>query len=125
MQPTLGFTDGKEHDDREKYSRQTNDQIPQDRRDNSLIKTFKEKANYPSDYNGVRQRLYSLITSTEIEDSADLARTLGRYLSYYKDLKDDKLLRDFASADNCIHDHGNTLPTLCATTLMTNRQVRL
>lgn len=65
-----------------------------------LIKTFKEKANYPSDYNGVRQRLYSLITSTEIEDSADLARTLGRYLSYYTDLKKDDLLRDFANADN-------------------------
>ena len=26
LQPTLGFTDGKEHDDREKYSGQTNDQ---------------------------------------------------------------------------------------------------
>ncbi|MEX0287516.1 MAG: aminopeptidase P family protein, partial [Flavobacteriaceae bacterium] len=65
-----------------------------------LIKTFKEKTDYPSDYDPIRQRLYSMITSTDMENSANVAQTLGRYLNYYKDLRKDKLLSGFANAKN-------------------------
>ena len=52
-----------------------------------LIRTFKEKANYPSDYDATKQQLYSMIKSTELENSANVAQTLGRYLNYYQELK--------------------------------------
>ena len=63
-----------------------------------LIRTFKEKANYPSDYDATKQQLYSMIKSTELENSANVAQTLGRYLNYYQELKSDKLLVDFVEA---------------------------
>ena len=63
-----------------------------------LIRTFKEKSNYPSDYDATKQQLYSMIKSTELENSANVAQTLGRYLNYYQELKSDKLLVDFVEA---------------------------
>ncbi len=63
-----------------------------------LIKTFKIKIDYPSDYNATRQQIYSMITSTEIENSANVAQTLGRYLNYYEDLKSDNLLAGYVDA---------------------------
>ncbi len=63
-----------------------------------LIRSFKEKSNYPSDYNATKQQLYSMIKSTEVENSANVAQTLGRYLNYYEELKSDKLLVDFVDA---------------------------
>ncbi|WP_149276353.1 aminopeptidase P family protein [Pareuzebyella sediminis] len=65
-----------------------------------LIKTFKEKANYPSNYDATKQRLYSMIKSTDIQNSANVAQTLGRYLNYYEDLKEDALLTGFVNADD-------------------------
>lgn len=65
-----------------------------------LIKTFKIKTNYPSDYNATKQQIYSLITSTEIENSANVAQTLGRYLNYQEDLKSDQLLTGYVNAED-------------------------
>ncbi len=63
-----------------------------------LIKTFKEKANYPADYDAKKQELYSMITSTPIENSANVAQILGRYLNNYANLEEDELLKGFVSA---------------------------
>lgn len=65
-----------------------------------LIKSFKVKANYPSDYNATKQQLYSMIKSTEVANSANVAQTLGRYLNYYKELKEDEFLSGFVNATN-------------------------
>ncbi|HET8736946.1 MAG TPA: aminopeptidase P N-terminal domain-containing protein, partial [Pricia sp.] len=63
-----------------------------------LIKHFKEKANYPSDYNPAKHQLYSMIKSTNIENSANVAQTLGRYLKRDPSLKKDELLSGFVNA---------------------------
>ncbi|MEQ8220238.1 MAG: aminopeptidase P family protein [Arenibacter sp.] len=63
-----------------------------------LISAFKEKSNYPSDYDATKQELYSMIKSTELDNSANVAQTLGRYLNYNQELKSDKLLVDFVEA---------------------------
>ncbi len=63
-----------------------------------LIRSFKEKTNYPADYNPRRQQLYAMIDAADEENSEEVVLTLGRYLNYYKDLRKDKLLSDFANA---------------------------
>lgn len=63
-----------------------------------LIKDFKIKTNYPSDYNPAKQRMYSMIKSTDIENSANVAQILGRYLNRDEDLKKDALLIGFVNA---------------------------
>jgi len=63
-----------------------------------LIKSFKVKTDYPSDYNPTKKRLYSMITSTNIENSANVAQTLGRYLSRDSKLNEDELLSGFVNA---------------------------
>lgn len=65
-----------------------------------LIKTFKIKTNYPSDYNATKQQIYSMITSTDVENSANVAQTLGRYLNYQEDLKSDQLLTGYVNAED-------------------------
>jgi Xaa-Pro aminopeptidase len=65
-----------------------------------LIKTFKIKTNYPSDYNATKQQIYSMITSTDIENSANVAQTLGRYLNNQDDLKSDQLLTSYVNAED-------------------------
>ncbi len=62
-----------------------------------LIKTFKIKANYPADFDATKQQLYKMITSTTIENSANVAQTLGRYLNNSPNLKNDVLLNDFVN----------------------------
>jgi Xaa-Pro aminopeptidase len=70
-----------------------------------LIKTFKTKSNYPADYDAKKQQLYTMITSTSVENSANVAQTLGRYLNYYSDLKEDKLLSGYVNAaDESLRD---------------------
>src|SRR5680860_305762 len=66
----------------------------------NLIKDFKKKANYPSDYDPAKQRLYSMIKSTEVENSANVAQILGRYLSRDEELKKDELLSGFVNASD-------------------------
>ena len=65
-----------------------------------LIKYFKVKTSYPSDYNPIKQRLYSMIKSTNVENNANVAQTLGRYLSRDAELKKDELLNGFLNADD-------------------------
>ncbi|KAG1649376.1 Xaa-Pro aminopeptidase [Nymphon striatum] len=65
-----------------------------------LIKSFKLKANYPSDYNATKQQLYSMIKSTDVANSANVAQTLGRYLNYYEELKEDEFLSGFVNASD-------------------------
>ena len=65
-----------------------------------LVKSFKEKANYPADYDGTKQQLYSMIKSTDIANSANVAQTLGRYLNRDDNLKNDELLSGFVGASN-------------------------
>ena len=63
-----------------------------------LIAAFKKKANYPADYNADKQRLYSMIQSTDVENSANVAQILGRYLNWDEQLKNDELLSGFVNA---------------------------
>lgn len=63
-----------------------------------LINVFKERTNYPSDYDATKQQLYTMIKSTNVENSANVAQTLGRYLNYYTDLQKDELLSNFVNA---------------------------
>lgn len=65
-----------------------------------LIKSFKEKANYPADYDGTKQQLYSMIKSTDVENSANVAQILGRYLNRDENLKKDELLNGFVNASD-------------------------
>jgi len=65
-----------------------------------LIKTFKIKSNYPADYDATKQQLYAMITSTSIENSANVAQTLGRYLNYYANLQEDELLSGYVNAED-------------------------
>lgn len=65
-----------------------------------LIKTFKMKANYPSDYNPTRNSLYKRIATANADNSEDVAETIERYLERYPELQDDEILNDFVSANN-------------------------
>lgn len=67
-----------------------------------LIDMFKDKANYPMDYSATKQELYTRITATPIENSANVAQILGRYLNSDKALQQDQLLLAFANSDNDI-----------------------
>ncbi len=66
----------------------------------NLTMDFKKKTNYPSDYDPAKQRLYSMIKSTDVENSANVAQILGRYLSRDEDLKKDELLSGFVNASD-------------------------
>lgn len=65
-----------------------------------LIKTFKDKTDYPSDYNATKQRLYAMIASADADNSREIAQTLRNYIKLHKDLQKDKFLTGFASANN-------------------------
>ena len=65
-----------------------------------LIQAFKKKAKYPENYNARKQQFYTTIKATEIENSANVAQTLGRYLNRFEDLKNDELLSGYINAEN-------------------------
>ena len=65
-----------------------------------LVKHFKAQVNHPTDFDPIKQQLYALIKSTEIENSANVAQTLGRYLNYYTNLRSDEILSNYANATN-------------------------
>ena len=65
-----------------------------------LIKNFKEKAEYPSDYDSTKKQLYSMIKSTDVENSANVAQTLGRYMNGNENLKNDELLNGYVNAED-------------------------
>lgn len=63
-----------------------------------LVSSFKEKVGYPANFNPTRQRMYSLIKATPIENAANVAQTLGRYTRMDPSLKEDPLLKQFLEA---------------------------
>ena len=63
-----------------------------------LIKTFKVKANYPSDYNPIKQNLYAMIQSVTPENAENVVKSVRRYLDFYENLKGDEFLTDFVNA---------------------------
>lgn len=65
-----------------------------------LIQAFKKKAYYPEDYNARKQQFYTTIKATAIENSANVAQTLGRYLNRFEDLKKDTLIAGFVNAQD-------------------------
>lgn len=65
-----------------------------------LIKSFKEKTNYPSDYDTTKQQLYSMINSVTDENRAEVVQTLRRYLDFNESLQEDDLLQNFVEAND-------------------------
>ena len=65
-----------------------------------LIKDFKVKTDYPSDYNATKQELYSMIKAVSNETSANVVRTVKRNLEYDENLRDDELLNNFITAND-------------------------
>lgn len=65
-----------------------------------LIKSFKEKTNYPSDYNASKQQLYALIHSVTSANRSNVLQTVKRYLDFDESLRDDTLLQNFVRANN-------------------------
>ena len=65
-----------------------------------LIKSFKEKTNYPSDYNATKQQLYSMIEAVTSENRDKVRETVKRYLDYFEKLKEDELLQSFVEAND-------------------------
>jgi Xaa-Pro aminopeptidase len=60
-----------------------------------LIQQFKEKTAFPDDFDASKQQVYELIKSTDVENVANVAQTLGRTIKYNPTLKDDTLIRAF------------------------------
>jgi Xaa-Pro aminopeptidase len=65
-----------------------------------LIKAFKTKVSYPENYSADAQQLYELIKTSPIENSANVAQVIGRYLQYYPYLTSEPLLVEYSNAKN-------------------------
>jgi len=65
-----------------------------------LVKQLKQKIGYSKETvpNPTKNSLYKRIKATEIENSANVAQNLGRYLDFYPDLKKDELLVGYQQA---------------------------
>ncbi len=65
-----------------------------------LVSQFKEKASFDKSLlpSPEKDRAYQLIKTTEIENSANVAQIIGRYLDYYPALKEDELLNGYKNA---------------------------
>lgn len=65
-----------------------------------LVAQFKTKAYYSKENlpNPVKERAYELIKATDIENSANVAQNLGRYIDYYPSLQKDELIIGFKEA---------------------------
>ncbi|GAA4270308.1 aminopeptidase P family protein [Hyunsoonleella aestuarii] len=68
----------------------------------SLIGTFKEQINYdnftPISQNQIR--IYQLIKATEVDNSANVAQTIGRAVSYYPDLNEDEIIIKYSQSQD-------------------------
>jgi Xaa-Pro aminopeptidase len=66
----------------------------------NLVETFKTQANYSEDVipDPIKERAYEMIKATEIENSANVAQNIGRALEYYPDLKNDKIILEYANS---------------------------
>ncbi|WP_117882846.1 aminopeptidase P N-terminal domain-containing protein [Aureibaculum luteum] len=67
-----------------------------------LVQQFKEKAKYDKSLlsNPTTDRIYEVIKATGIENSANVAQDLGRYMDYYPELKEDELINGYHNAAN-------------------------
>ncbi len=65
-----------------------------------LISSFKEKASFPANYSTDKQRLYSLIRTTDANNHSNVASTIDRTLSMNESLKSDKVLSDYTMNSN-------------------------
>lgn len=65
-----------------------------------LVKTFKIKANYPADYNPIRNQLYKRIAGATADNSAEVAETIQRFMERNPELQEDDLLNDFVEANS-------------------------
>jgi len=65
-----------------------------------LTAQLKKKIDYDKELlpNPAKDNLYKTIKATDIENSANVAQDLGRYLDYYPELKKDKLLLGYQQA---------------------------
>ena len=63
-----------------------------------LIRIFKEKAGYPSNYHPARKKMYVIIESQSVENNTNTVQTLEYYLKQYSGLKEDALLTGFLNA---------------------------
>jgi Xaa-Pro aminopeptidase len=65
----------------------------------SLVETFKTQANYSEAAfsNPIKDRVYEMIKVTEVENSDNLVKDLGRAIEYYPELKDDKIIAEYVT----------------------------
>ena len=66
----------------------------------SLIETFKQQVNFDEyqPLSPVKNRVYEMIKATDVENSANVAQNIGRITNYYTELKDDKIIADYAAS---------------------------
>lgn len=65
-----------------------------------LIAQFKQKVNYPANYNAEAHQLYELIQQSGADESVNAAQTIRSYQQMNERLKDDKILSDYARAQD-------------------------
>jgi Xaa-Pro aminopeptidase len=65
-----------------------------------LIAQFKQKVNYPADYNPEAHKLYELIKQSKADESVNAAQTIRSYQQMNEQLKADKILSDYAEAQD-------------------------
>ncbi|MFK7813568.1 MAG: aminopeptidase P N-terminal domain-containing protein [Maribacter sp.] len=65
-----------------------------------LIKSFKVKTDYPSDYNPDKQYLYKVIKTTPVESNSNSVQILQRHINNNLELKEDELLSEFVNAND-------------------------
>ena len=67
-----------------------------------LVNEFKSKSGYnPSSFLSKEKKyVYELIKSTPVENSANVAQVIGKAITYYPNLKKDKLLMGYKNATN-------------------------
>ncbi|CAA9228521.1 MAG: Xaa-Pro aminopeptidase [uncultured Cytophagales bacterium] len=63
-----------------------------------LVRQFRQKTDYPADYDAQRYSLYDLLRKSGTGDGVNAAQTVSDYQSYYPSLQQDPLLRDFVQA---------------------------
>jgi Xaa-Pro aminopeptidase len=66
----------------------------------SLIKSFKEKVNFPEDFASEKVSLYRYITTSDTKSSANVAQVLARSLRTNQELAQDDLLTSYQRAIN-------------------------
>ncbi len=63
-----------------------------------LIRDFRQKTNYPTDYDARRYSLYELLRNSGKDNSVNAAQTISNYQSYYPSLQNDPVLKEFVQA---------------------------